>query len=533
LIAALVIATPLLLYVHRDIGPWADEWQFIFLHDGWNPGALLRNHNGQLMLVTGIVLNLVKSTFGAVSLWPLAILSVASQLALTVAVFVYCRRHGNEWFALAAAVLILFFGAGWEVIVWSFNFGWLLALAAGITALIVFEDGDGRGSAALASGLLLFGLACSGVATPFVLAIAVYALWKDTRTRSLIVIAAPVLLYGLWTLTYGQDFEQTRNWLGGPKSAWAIASYGFGALLGPGVEFGRAAAVGAAGLVCLALSRRKDLPSSALVALSAPVFFWLVIGINRSTFTPIDGSRYMFTSAVLILLAAAAFTKGVRPQKAGVIALTIVFIFALTANLDELRDGTRLMRDRSASTRAYLSALAIAGPENAKKVKTRDLGVALAGRRNVYQWVTGEGSDQRVAPAAIPALPPPDRVGIDGALIRMTPAAVTPATMPKTAAPVKMLSGSAGAVPTKNGCVVAPADDAIVEVEMGAGGLTIDSDAAVLARPKRFADTFTTGPKAPIPAGVHHFVMPLGAADAPWRVQLTSKAGFTVCGPSK
>jgi len=38
--AAIVVAIPFLLYVHRRIGPFQDEWLFLLDHFGFSPHAL-------------------------------------------------------------------------------------------------------------------------------------------------------------------------------------------------------------------------------------------------------------------------------------------------------------------------------------------------------------------------------------------------------------------------------------------------------------------------------------------------------------
>jgi len=58
-------------------------------------------------------------------------------------VFAYSRPRVGSSMALLAAAVIMFFGPGWQDILWPFQIAWLIAVASGIGALIAL-DGPGR-----------------------------------------------------------------------------------------------------------------------------------------------------------------------------------------------------------------------------------------------------------------------------------------------------------------------------------------------------------------------------------------------------
>jgi hypothetical protein len=536
--AAVVLSIPFLLYVHRDIGPYADEWGFLTGRSGFGAFQLFTHLNGQLMFVTSVGFTLVEKLFSPGAIWPLAVISVAAQVVVAWLAYIYMGRRAGQWFALFAAVLILLLGSGWEVIVWSFNFGWIIATAAGLGALVVFEGSESRRATIGASLLLILGLASGGMAAPFVVAIALYAIWPETRRRALIVIAAPVVIYGLWMVTYGSDFHHQRHILDAMGSAYVVASNGFGAIFGAGDEIGAALLVAAVIGLFVRFERAGSIDRQTVVVLSIPLSLWAIIAVERTGISDLQGSRYMYSSAIFLLLAASHFVRLVKPTQAVKIAAVGLFLVALLGNLGLMRAGARGMRGNSSASKTFLTALAMTDAADGahSKLEPRDPGFFLrnSSRPETYEFAVSRGANLRYAFGAVPTLPPPDRAAVDFALVNLTKAHVSSEpSLPTDDAPVQALDGAPPALPDTHGCLHVPADHPIVEVEMQIRGIVVEGDQAVRLRVKRFGDVYPTQAKTTLPPGIHSFSMSFGASDVPWKVLLQSKSAFTVCGPAK
>lgn len=532
---AVVLSIPFLLYVHRDIGVWADEWTFLINHYGFSPDALFTHQNGQAMIGISVILTLVEWISSPGAIWPLAVLSVISQVLVAWAAFAYMRRTANDWFALFAAVLILLFGMGWETIIWSFNMGWVLGTAAGIAALILFETREDTRSTVLASLLLVCGLACGGIAAPFAIAIGLYVVWPDTRWRAVKVLAAPAVLYALWMFTYGSDFHHSRDFLGAPAAFYTLASYGFGGLFGIGQDFGRPIFVVAVVGVLVAFARSTTIDRRVLAALLLPVSLWLIIGIERSNgIADFASSRYMYSSAIMILLAGSHFVRFIRPTPELLIAALFFFALTMVAQLGHFQSGARTMRGWSASTEAFATAMRVVDREDAisSRAAPGDPGLLAdpASRASTYDWLAKKGDAVTVAPSEIAAQVPPVRNAIDSSLVQLTRATVTEEDgLPDNPGKLEIQGGVPPAKIVSSGCVRVDSGKPPVAVSAGAAGIVVDGKARVAVQPMRFADAPTTGPKAKLAPGVHGFAMNPGKLDLPWRYLLRSTETFTVC----
>lgn len=531
--AAVVLAVPFLLYVHRDIGPFQDEWEFILDHHGISADSLLSHLNGQVMATIAVILTVVEELFSPASTWPLAVISVAAQVLVACMVWTYTRGKANDWYALAAGVLVLFLGAGWEIVVWSFNIGWKLGVAAGIGALVLFERRDDRLATVLAALLLVFGIFSSGSAAPFIAALAVYALWPETRRRALATIAPAVILFGLWKLTYGAEFAGRRTFLTVPETVYEVASHGFGGLFGAGPELGAAIAVAAVIGLLIVFSRAQSIERSATVALCLPLAFWMILGLERSDYGFFH-SRYMYSSIILILLAGAHFVQYVRVTAPVKLAAAVLFAFAFVGQLQEMQDGARYLRGGSSATLSFVSALGMTDRADATSpdFSTEDKYQFSDEykRTRIYDWLGDRGSEFAVTAEEVAAGPAYQKDAVDAALVALSGYSLEGASEPREpGSELKVDAGAPPAVLEEDGCLSVPGGTDVV-VSTPDNWIFIDSKAPVGVKPMRFAPAPVTEEKLEIPSGGHNFAMNAGKVEIPWRYQLSSLDSYRVCG---
>ena len=232
------------------------------------PSALLAPHNGHLSLVPVALYKLLFATAGLEDYTPYRVMVVAAHLACVALLFAYARRRVGDPAALGAAVLLLVLGPAWQNILWPFQVGSLVSLAAGIGALLALDRGDRRGDLA-AAALLALALASSGLGVVIALGIAVELLVARRRT-AVWIAAAPLGLYAIWWIGY-QDTDFIRhNVVLAPRFAADAAAGAMAALTGltgpvtsddgATLAWGRPLAVAAAALIAWRVSGLRPVP---------------------------------------------------------------------------------------------------------------------------------------------------------------------------------------------------------------------------------------------------------------------------------
>ena len=139
-------------YQTRGTTFWFDEWEWIAQRRGNDVGTFLDPHNQHLSLVPIALYRLLFATVGLDDYRPYRALVIAAHIGVVVLVFAYARTRVGAWLALAPAALLLFFGPGWQEVLWPFQVAWLIAIGAGVLALMAL-DRRTRGGDVLAGGL--------------------------------------------------------------------------------------------------------------------------------------------------------------------------------------------------------------------------------------------------------------------------------------------------------------------------------------------------------------------------------------------
>jgi hypothetical protein len=396
LAVASLLATVMIVHWQRGSGIWFDPWDFLLHRDQWSLAAIFGDYNGHLMPVTAIGFGIDRELFGPGAPGLLTAFSITAHLAVVWALFVYLSKRLGAWIAAGCALLVMFFGSGHEVIVWSFNFGWLVAIAAGVAAVNVFEREDSRRNRILAVLLLFLSLCGNNIGLVFVAAILVQALYGSTRRQAISVAAVPLGTWLLWYLVEGHGGRSFvpkawPDWVGSmveatfsglPGSLWTVNAWG--APL--------AVLAGAIGLWRLAQHRRIE-PRLAS-ALVMPIVFIALLTVTRGGIYDATASRYRYTLLVLLALAFGELLRGVRLKTAGAwLGFLLVLGFCIAGNLPVMANGAAYFRGGYESNREYMAALLLAGPEVAKTTRYDNLDPAVRPTMNadVYEWLTERG----------------------------------------------------------------------------------------------------------------------------------------------
>ncbi len=383
----------------RDVGAtvlvlgWAgdrtfaiDEWDFLTQRGEWTVDNLFRPTNGHLRRLAAI-----SSTRGSCRIRggvPPAADPLHDRAAVPRRGMVYAsllRRLGS-WVALLPALFILFYGAGWEVLINTAgdaepdrDRGGLgdvagarsrrparrhrgMAPARGVAGLVLASDSPSpsaaavrivveRGSAAGASG----GLRSSP------LPVALYAVWFVWAPQ--VRPGDNVSAYSVGSMASGV-FDQVNAGLAGITGLFRVTGApSIGDALSIDVSrtsalvFLLAAAVALADRSRAALSPR---PPGRPSGRSAPT--WCSSPSACDELRSPTASRYAYMFTVLLLVAGAELLAGLRIARIWVYAAAAGLAVSLLANVAEIRTAGQFFEQESEYNRAELGALELARP---------------------------------------------------------------------------------------------------------------------------------------------------------------------------
>jgi hypothetical protein len=364
-----------LLILQSDLTFYADDWGFLIDRRGFSASVFLDPHNDHIAILPVAIYKALLALFGMESAVPFAIVSTLVFLLSAVLLFLYLRTRLGDWPALLGSVLILFIGASWIDLLWSFQIGFSGSIAAGLGALLALDRDDRKGDT-IACALLVLATSFSELGIPFAIgALVSVALGPSPRRSRLYVPLVPFALYALWYLGWGHtgpDNASFHNLLHSPGFVFDMVAQNLASLLGlatpvsgsgnqpVGLDWGRIlfvlTAIGSAWL----LWRRRE-PSRWLWAvLAAGGSFWFLTALNAVPLlrTPTSG-RYQYPGAVFVLLIAAELLRGIRLDRRVLIAATAVTVAAAVSGAIYLHYGYDSRKRSTENLEARLAAVDI------------------------------------------------------------------------------------------------------------------------------------------------------------------------------
>ncbi len=269
LIGLLIAAAALLMYAGRHLSFFADEWVWILDRRGGGLNSFLEPYNGHFSLFPMAVYKLLFSLVGVRHYTAYRGVGVGVQLLCAVLLYILVRRRVGPWLALVPTTLLLFMGTAAQDLLWPFQIGFLGSIVGGLAALAVIED---RRSGMLATVLLVFSIASSGVGLAFLVAALVAIVARRDPWSRLWIVAVPSLVFLTWYAGWGQSKPITVTAvLGVPASiadaaaGVASAMAGLNTAIGPTVLNPWGPAVALVGLLVIArvLARKRRPPADA------------------------------------------------------------------------------------------------------------------------------------------------------------------------------------------------------------------------------------------------------------------------------
>lgn len=329
-IAAALLAlagVALVFWSSRGSSFYFDDWAFIADRSSLDAGSLFGPQNQNWHLFTLLIYQGLLKIWGLGTYVPERAVSALTLLAIGWLTYVYARRRVGPWWALAALMPVVF-TSGSEIVIWPFQIGQLLSVAAGLGALILLDREAARGRPALigAAVLLMVSVASSSAGIPMLLLVLADGVLRalragrSVRRPALLTIGAALpalLLYGWWYVTYARD----------QPSGGAMNVSAFNHALRLAIDTGQSATqrliglfdwpTGSGGpllgqlafavivvLVCARIfgPNRADRPRILAIA-AAVVGYWFLLAWGRGSTPGFQlNSRYLFLSQVLLVL---------------------------------------------------------------------------------------------------------------------------------------------------------------------------------------------------------------------------------------
>lgn len=371
--AALLAAAVLLLSLGSGLTFFQDTWAFLMHRREFSADAFLGPHNEHIVLLPVAIQKLLLEAFGMTSAAPERIVLTLLLLATAALLFVYVRRRLGAWPALIAAVLLLFLGPAWQVLLWPFEMGYVGALLFGIAMLLALDRGDRRGDIAACAFLAVaIGFSSLGVAFAAGAAVDVLQRRRGRGLRRAYLVAIPLLLYAAWYAGWGHTADthlSLRNALNAPQFVFDGLASSLDSLLGLSTiavdgtgqpDWGRSLLVAAILLLVFAQIRRPGVSPRLWPVAATAAAFWLLAAVNYIPGREAYSSRYMYAGGAFILLLAAELLRGARVGRPALLAGGVVALAAVASNLVPLKDGEIWLREQTVLTRADLAAIEIA-----------------------------------------------------------------------------------------------------------------------------------------------------------------------------
>lgn len=541
-----------LLVMQSGMTFFQDEWNMVIHRQGFNADAFFAPNDVHPVPLPVAIYKLCLEVFGMTTVGPDRVIAVLLYAATAVLLFAYVRKRLGDWLALFPAVLLLFLGPGWNVLLWPFEMTLVGSLAAGLATLLALERDDRAGDV-LACLLLVVSMACSSLGISFALAAGVDVLLKRRRRGlwRLYVPALALVLYVIWYLTYGHEVPSAlsfTNVISSPLYAAEGISSSLSSLVGLNpastsaaafakASWGPALLVAAVILVAVWLRRPRQVSSQILVVATAALSFWILGGFNFIPGREPTASRYQYIGVVFVVLILAEIFRGARLGRRAIAIVAGLAAIALLSNLAPLKDGLATVEEQSELARGELAAIEIArdsvDPAFALTPEIAATATLTPIDAGSYLAAVDEHGSPAAPAAELPSLSPGVRKQIDVVLVNALPVELlleAEDLARRSSGPAPHTESPPG-VQTRGSCLK-------VSPGAAAGGLPMTLQGSTSFRvepgPKPVLGIWRYGEEPalenPLEVGSTSLLrIPPDHSTAPWQARLTGEGAMTVC----
>jgi hypothetical protein len=370
---AIAASAVVLALAQWDVTYFQDTWAFLLDRQDFSAEAFFKPHNEHIVVLPVAITKALLAVFGMTSNTPEQVAMALTLFAAAILLFVYVGRRTGPWVGLIAAVLLLFLGAGWPVLLWPFENEFTLPIVFGLAALLLLDRDDGGGDrwACLALSLAVIS---GSLGVCFVVAafVDVVLRRRERGLMRLYLVAVPTLLYLLWYAGWGHESEPHVTFLNLLNSPLYVVE-GFASAVGslaglntvpinsPGQsEWGRPLLVALIALAAFGQWRRPGFSRGFWVVSAGAVSYWLLAALNFVPGREASATRYVYAGAVFVLLMAAELLRNWPFSRRALWVAGAVAVLAIGPNLAKMKEGGDWEQEQSVFTRADLAAMEIA-----------------------------------------------------------------------------------------------------------------------------------------------------------------------------
>lgn len=318
-------ALAIVLFVSAVFAFWAgrgttfrgDDWDLLINRGGFNSDVFLVPHNEHLSALLVVAFKAIPGLFGP-HYGTLRLTLLILDLAVAILFFIFARERVGDWLALLATAPLLLLGGGSDNLLWPTQIGVVGSLASGLGVLILL-DRSRLAAKVGACALLTISIWFSSDGLFFLACAIVWLGFSRPRWRDLWIVAIPALTYLAWYSAHGASEFTVGNLRATPQFVLDSAAGGLSALTGIRPQVGQAKAIGVVGavlglaaLIALAVKVRPRLSSRLIAIVALPLVSWVIIALGRAADGDPFASRYVYASALFILMAILEIVRGER-----------------------------------------------------------------------------------------------------------------------------------------------------------------------------------------------------------------------------
>lgn len=375
-----------LSWLQRGLTYADDSFNWLLLSGLGSFKNLVEPYGGHLIFIPLFLYKGVMGVFGT-SYTAFGVVQFAFLLSISALLYVYSRSRIGPLIAVIPAVVILFLGSSWNVLLQPMvGIQFAAPLVAGIAALLCLER-DGRRWDIAACLFLVAGTWSFEIAFAFIAGAIVSIGLRPDRLRRAPIVLIPLLSYGIWFIwarSYGGSGLDLSNLIWTP--AYVVDSIGVAAT----ALFGRVTWVGSGQLTALKLygfnldnlsgglvllwfiaiaayavvqrtRARGPIPPTFWVALAVPLTLWVEQSLALAPARTPGEIRYIFPGGVVLLLFAVEAARGVRGSRAMLAGVAILGLAAVIGNLPRFQEGRAILANYSTTAKASMTAMEIGG----------------------------------------------------------------------------------------------------------------------------------------------------------------------------
>jgi hypothetical protein len=535
LAAGALISVVVLLVLVRHLSYFGDSWEFLMNRRHLTADAVFEPHAEHIVPLQVLVTQLLLHVFGMTSPMPEYVLLALGVAATAVLLYIYVARRIGRWPALFAALLLLFLGPAYEVLLWSFEIEYVGSMLFGLAMLLALERRDRRGDVIACLALICcFGFSSLGIAFTIAGIVAILLGPRSSWRERAFVVVIPIVLYALWWIGWGHNAEShfsIHNLLASPRFVAEVAAVGVGSLSGLGTDpttlsaepiWGRTLLVALLVAFGVLIHRRKRVDPIVWPVVAAAVANWFLTAFNEIPGREPTASRYMYVSAIFIMMIVAGLLRGTRIGKRALIVAAIVVALVIAPNLVVLHKGREFFAESTIYTRSDTAALEIARPtvRPGFNLSNEVAGIPTLVNINAKQYF--EAVDEFGSPAYSEAeLAAAGEQGRRQADIVLS-----------KALPISTVTHEGGYDASLGGCVQAGGGQQ-VEAQLTAGRWRIEVPPGTEGTPslRRFAEGEHPVVLPAVPGGSEQVVtIPADESSRPWYLYVESTEPVSVCG---